>query len=388
MADPISAGIGAVGAIAGGLLGGSSGSQQSGTATSTSTSNPWAPSVPYLNQIQGAAQTNYNNEQYTPQMANTTSNFLNNSQSTNPQQLSGANQFVNNVLGGNYNTNLGTVGAVNPTQSFSSFGVNDPTQANAQLLSGQVNNPYLQQMQQASTNQAMQTYNQGLQSAMQTIEPQIQSGAIGAGQYGGSRQGIAEGIMGQQELINAQNLGQSSLAAGANLYGNAYQNAQNNMATTANNLTNQSLNNGQFNANLGLQNNSQQMAQQQNNISNGLQGINAASAANTLAGNQYSQQMQYLNAPNTYANQQLSNYSNLINPTAGMGGSQVSTQPIYSNPVGSAIGGGLLGLGLGNAYGRTANTNASGGLNTANILNGSVGTGGFTPTAGNSFNLE
>ena len=431
--------------LVGGLLSsGSGGSQQSGSATSTQTASPWGPAQQYLtggsnrslnagvqptydeygNQnnpasdytttntpgIMPEAAKNYNNATYSPEMGNATNNYLSQLNSVNPAQQSGANQFVNNVLGGQYNTNYG---AVNPAagaqsqgfnaqgasnnlmNSLGAMGQNDPTQANAQLLSGKIDNPYLAQMQQASTNTAMNTYQNAVQDAMQSIEPQIQSGAIGAGQYGSSRQGIAEGIMGQQLLRNASTLGTASMANGANLYGNAYANAQNNMASTAGNLTNQGINNGQFNAtlgqsnnqfnanlgqnnsqynanlaqnnnqfnaNLGLQNNAQQMTQQQNNLSNGLQGINSATAANNLGNNTYSAQMQALNAPNAYANQQLTNYANLINPTAGMGGTQISSNPIYSNPLAGAMSGGLLGLGVYNAMNKTQpNASASSG---------------------------
>ena len=445
--------------IVGGLLSsGGGGSQQSGSATSTSTASPWDPSQKYLTGtgatgtaavydengklvtpasddysagtpgIMPEAAKNYTNAQYSTAMGTATNNYLNQLNTVNPQQQGNANKFIGNLFNGSYNTNYGPVGNAqgaqsqnfnaqgasnNVQQSLGALGQNDPTQANAQLLSGKIDNPYLANMQQASTNTAMNTYQNAVQDAMQNIEPQIQSGAIGAGQYGSSRQGIAEGIMGQQLLRNASTLGTASMANGASLYGNAYQNAQNLMGTTAGNLTNQGINNGQFNstlgqannqfnanlgqnnsqynanlaqnnnqfnANLGLQNNSQQMTQNTNNINTGLQGINASTAANSLGNNTYSAKMQALNAPNAYANQQLSNYANLINPTAGMGGSQIATNPIYSNPLGGAVSGGLLGLGAYNAYQNNASKPMSM-SETSNLMNGGSGfsgSGNFT----------
>lgn len=75
-------------------------------------------------------------------------------------------------------------------------------------------NPYLQGQAQAIISQS----NQNLQN---NILPGINSGAMAAGGYGGSRQGIAQGlaIQGQQQSLNN---------ALANLYGQSYQNDQNN----------------------------------------------------------------------------------------------------------------------------------------------------------------
>ena len=364
-----------IGSVVGGLLSGS-GSQQNGSATTTQASQPWGPSQPYLNQIQQSAQNNYNNASYTPAMGDAQSTYLNQLNNANPQLQANINNVANNAMTGAYDTHLGAIASVDPTNALNSLGSNNPIQANNQLLSGQINNPYLQQMQQASTNQAMQTYNQGLQNAMQTIEPQIQSGAIGAGQYGGSRQGIAEGIMGQQQLINAANLGQSSLANGANLYGNAYSQAQNLMGSAANNLTNLGVQNGQFNANLGLNNNTQQMQQQQYNLGNAMQGINAAGAANTFAANTFAGQMNALNSPNSFATGQLSNYANLVNPIARMGTSQTNTAPIYDNPLGGALSGGMLGLGAYSAYNKANPSNPyAGNAYGTNLTSGNSGMG-------------
>jgi hypothetical protein len=151
------------------------------------------------------------------------------------------------------------------------------------------------------------------------------------------------------------------------------------MGSAANNLTNQGFNNSQFNANLGLQNNNQQMAQQQNNMSNGLQGINTYGAANNLANSQYQNQMSLLEAPNTYNNANLTNYANLINPTAGMGGSQVTTSPIYSNPVGSANSGGLLGLGVAKSMGAQP-------INTSSVIGQQFNPGSLSGGSSNTQN--
>ena len=87
-----------------------------------------------------------------------------------------------------------------------------PQQQNQQPQAG--SNPYLGAQANAITNLS----NQNLQNV---ILPGINSSAMAAGGYGGSRQGIAQGlaIQGQQQSLN------NSLAQ---LYGSSYQNDQNN----------------------------------------------------------------------------------------------------------------------------------------------------------------
>ena len=86
-------------------------------------------------------------------------------------------------------------------------------------LSGQVNNPYLDQQAGTITRQV----NDNLQHV--TL-PGIGSGATSAGQYGGSRQGIAQGL--------ALSRAQGDISQGlSSLYGNAYESAQNRQASAA-----------------------------------------------------------------------------------------------------------------------------------------------------------
>jgi hypothetical protein len=131
--------------------------------------------------------------------------------------------------------------AIDPARAFASFGAADPTAALARSLSGAVDNPFLAAMNQASINQAMQGYDDALSSATRTLTdqalPAIRGGAVLAGQYGGSRQGIAEGLalsdVGRQAALNARNLAQLALDSGAQLYGGAYESAQSRAAQTA-----------------------------------------------------------------------------------------------------------------------------------------------------------
>lgn len=201
----------------------------------------------------------------------------------------------NDLTSGTYNTNFGDVGNVKASLSDlirgrSAQGVLDPTNALSEILRGDpTTNPYLAQMNQASINQSLQGYNDALQKAGQTILPQIKQDAFASGQYGGSRQGIAEGIIGQQLGINARDLGQRAMDTGASLYGNAFENAQQRMAGAAGDLNAQAAQNEQynatslndvakFNADLELQNRKLAMEQAQNNLNNALQSYNVGKA--------------------------------------------------------------------------------------------------------------
>jgi len=201
----------------------------------------------------------------------------------------------NDLTGGTYNTNFGNVGDVtaslsNLNRARTAQGVLDPTNALSEILRGDpTTNPYLAQMNQASINQSMQGYNDALQKAGQTVLPQIKQDAFASGQYGGSRQGIAEGIIGQQLGINARDLGQRAMDTGASLYGSAFENAQQRMAGAAGDLNTQAAQNEQynastlndvakFNADLAFKNRAQSMEQAQNNLNNALQAYNVGKA--------------------------------------------------------------------------------------------------------------
>ncbi len=171
--------------------------------------------------------------------------------------------------------------AVDPTQAFGSLGAADPTQGLASALSGNPDNPYLAAMNQANINQGLQGYNDALGSAANTLTrsvlPSVRSGANLAGGYGGTRQGLAEGVaigdFGTQLGRNARDLAQSSMDSGNLLYGGAYENAQNRQAQAALSLAGMGLDNAQANA-------SRDLAAQQSNQSAGLQ----AGLANQSAG--------------------------------------------------------------------------------------------------------
>jgi hypothetical protein len=127
-------------------------------------------------------------------------------------------------------------------------GVLDPTNSMLSLLSGQPDNPYLSAMNQGNINQALRGYDDALSNFTQQVIPSINNDAFAAGQYGSSRQGVAEGLAGQQMLRNARDLGIAAMDSGNRLFGGAYENAQGRKASTAQSLNDQAYGMEQFNA--------------------------------------------------------------------------------------------------------------------------------------------
>lgn len=291
--------------------------------------------------------------------------------------LTARNQALNNFLpqmagvaGGSTATNFTGAGMtdaareitpqqLNIQQARAAQGALDPTTAMQQMLGGRPDTQYLDQQAQALTQQA----NRNL---AENIMPQIRGGAQSAGQYGGSRQGIAEGLA-------ASRVTQDLAPALTNMYSGALENAQNRMYGTAGQLNQQAesvgtgnvsrdlqaqtqntsnlMNQQQFNAGLQLQNQQLQMNQANQNLARQLQGLSAANQATGMQDTTFNQQMQLAGMPQQYQQQQLQNYAGIVQPGASVGGTSTSTQPLYSNPASGALAGGLLGYKLGGPVG-------------------------------------
>ena len=221
------------------------------------------------------------------------------------------------------------------SQARKDLGAVDPTQSLQQLLSGKIDNPYLSSMHQAYVNDSMRGYGDAVQKLNQETMPGINNDAFAAGQYGGSRQGVAQGLAMQQLERNARDLGIEAMDSGNQLYGNAYSQAQQNMMGTANNLNSLAAQNSQFNTGQ-LTQNSQFNAnnQLQNQQFNASQGNNMAqyNAGNQLNNQQFDtsqfNNMAQYNAGNQLNNQQFNagaaNSLNLANSAGQAGASQFS----------------------------------------------------------------
>lgn len=368
-----------------------------------STAEPWKAIQPYLTGdaskgitgVMPEAQRLYEGGGFTPQMQGIadlyTQGVMDRSQDPRMQGAMGANfslanqandtasgamPFLNKaamgVANGAFDSNFGPVANIGQRdvglqQARAGQGPLDPTQSLSGLLSGNVTNPYLQQQAAAMTANLTRNLNEN-------VMPGIRSEALASGQYGGSRQGIAEGLA-------ASRLNQDLAPALTNMFGGAFENAQNRMFGTASQLNDQAFQNAtnnanrqvgvdQFNANLGLQNNSQLMQKNQANLGNRMQGLNIAQGGlNLLSGAQgmnnnalnsmqgvnsmqdsnFNNAMNALQMPQQYNWQNFQNFSNPALSAAGMGGTQSQTN--YKNPAMGALGGAATGAAVGGPWG-------------------------------------
>lgn len=243
-------------------------------------------------------------------------------------------------------------------------------------------NPYLTSALQSGVDQTNTAYNKNqtdlTNNLQRNVLPGIRSNSVLAGQYGGTRQGIAEGnaIGDYTNQLNSNNLalaqansantlgaqaqafnqGQDrSLAAtqglGAQQYGVSGQNAANQQqASLANQnafqnaeTTNAGLRQGTNSANLAAQLQTIGQNDQRNTA-----GIGLSSALLGQANN-------IGNASSSADWQKLLQGTGAIGNLSGMNGSSTSSQPYFTNTAGNALGGAAAGLGLYNAYNKAFN---------------------------------
>ena len=120
--------------------------------------------------------------------------------------------FATNAMSGRYDPSITAGGnvdpqMVDPTLAFGSMGMANPTNSISQMLSGQANTDTLDPVVAAALRRMGESYGE-------QVMPSIRSGAIAAGQYGGSRQGVAEGLA-------SKGLAYSMGDTAANMYNNA-----------------------------------------------------------------------------------------------------------------------------------------------------------------------
>lgn len=168
-------------------------------------------------------------------------------------------------------------------------------------------NPYLQEMGNTIVNQMTDNYNRNQLPAMR-------SGAMAAGGFGGSRQGVVEANgLRDLNLGIGQNL--------TNLYGTDWTNAQNR------NLTQQQITN---------QNNQFGISQDNNNAQFGASyGLNVLNAQNQWAQNGVQATTNMQNTPANYQTM----FNQQQNQIAGQGGTSTNTQNNAGNPWLGALGG-------------------------------------------------
>ena len=186
-------------------------------------------------------------------------------------------------------------------------------------------NPYLDKMAQGITSHM---YDNWTRNQL----PSIRSGAMAAGGFGGSRQGVVE-ANGLNDMNRS--LGQNL----ANMYGSDYNNSM------GRNLQQQSINNSY---DLGLRNSDLGFGQldaniNQQNFNNNLAGANFGMGVYGMMNGMNQQGInsgtQMQNTPLDYQKY----FTNSANATGGMGGTQTGTQGTTSNGLSQGLGLGLAG---------------------------------------------
>lgn len=218
-------------------------------------------------------------------------------------------------------------------------------------------NPYLQDQADNIASNMTRAFNTNLM-------PQINQGAMAAGGFGGSRQGIAQGL-------GMRGLNDSIGQAQTNLYSNAYntdqqiQSAQSMQAASLaaqqrmaemQDATNRLGLNNSFNLGMGgLGLNAMTANQNFYNTQRGLDisqmglGRDLTNTANTGLANQGSQLTQVGQTQQNAPWQALGNYANTLSPFRGLGQSSSVSTPGAST-VGSAMGGALTAAQIWNLF--------------------------------------
>src|SRR6185369_14575926 len=366
---------GAIGGALGSALGGSSGgAQQSGTATST-TKQEIDPRIASI--LFGS---NGNNG-----VLNQFAGYLNTPQSAASQIIGGqSGEYLKNVgpadLDAIRQASLGLI-KVNEAPYISnplwtsSAQIKAPNQNTLDLKNAYQNviygdagaNPYLTNALQSGIDLSRANFNAAQNDATRNLQenilPSIRSGAIAAGGYGGSRQGIAEGRAlsdfgrAQQQALTQFGLGNTAAVTGAQ--SDAFNQGQNRSLSALQNLSGQQYDTARAQAALDQQAalanqnvntdyiKSNQQAQLQTNAQNNASKLAGAGQLGDLLSRAYG----YSNANDNYGINRAQQTAGLLSPFLNVNGSTTSSQPLYSNPSGNILGSALTGAGLSGLFG-------------------------------------
>lgn len=276
--------------------------------------------------IFGEAARLYQNGGWTPQMQGVTDQWM-----AALQGRSGVDPaYAQNILNTGNSLLSGEGSQLDLAKARAAQGALDPTAALQQLLTGQVNNPYLDEQISALGKDLSSNF-------LENVAPGLRSGAVAAGGFGGSRQGIVEGL-------GTQGVSDALATSAANLRGTAFENAQNRMQQVATGLNDQAATVAQNNINNRLN-----YANMGANLIG--QGTTMQTAAQAAEDARYQQMLSLLGAGDAYNWSNLGNYASIVSPGAGIGGTSTLTGGGGSNPVAGAAGGALAGAGLASAFG-------------------------------------
>ena len=318
---------------------------------------------------------------------------------TNILGFANANPTLLRMMQGDPSSNPFLGQMANAAQTSTLRGFEDLAQQGSRAFQSNI----LPQIQQAQS-----LIPQAVRSFQEQILPSIRRNAQAGGTFGGSRQGLAEGLaasrLGESLSGTLGNLAQTAQISGnqtmqdilrnqsragrdlseqqGNFFGSAFENAQQRALGAANTAAGlQSTAQGALVSDAGLRGNLLNAAQNRalqagqfglTNLQNanqlGLQQQQVALGAMPSVGNMFSslgqaqlgigaqrqalQQQQMLDQQRRFnfiqnePRQRLQQFASLVNPTLGLGGSQVQQAP-GANPFASALGGGIAGSAFG-----------------------------------------
>lgn len=406
------------GIIAGGLLGGllgGKGSSQSGTQTVTQKQelDPRIASILFgdgTKQLKEGVQPTYSSKynfgtgQWDQVQSNPDSDF-------NPSGLLGQFQSLGNTpqaagskiygqAGDNY---VGKFGAYDMEQqrdaanklmsgslsapTMQAAQVNAPSQNGMNLSSSYdslINgapgaNPFLTGAIQKGINQSSNAFGNYLEDSKKATQDMlggIRGNAVLAGQYGGSRQGVAEGkaidSMNTQLGRAASQFGQNNTDAAVSAQSGQYSADRDRQLAATQGLSGQQYG-------LASQNASLQQQANQANLQSQLS-TNGQNSANTIAGigansGVLSNAYGVAGAQDAYDLNKAGKMGGLLSPFIGTGASNTTSQPLYQNTAGNMLGGATAGLGLYNQLkGAFGNSGSNSGIGTGSYGGGPAGT--------------
>lgn len=376
--------------VLGGLLGGS-GSKQTGNQTVTTKHelDPRAQAIIYGSNGQNGLLSQYQALGQQPQSAGlglfgqAADNYIG---KNTPYDLGSMRDASQQLMGSNISAPQGQAAYLSdPTVYAKGNMIEAPGQNNLNLTSAydrMINgnagaNPYLTDALQGGINQSKQMFDRMQQDSTRNLTENVlgsvRSNSVLAGQYGGSRQAIAEkGAIDnftreQQRAI--QNFGDNNTAATVGAQAQAFDRGQDRSlaamqglsaqqyATAAQNAATKNaaefMNvNEMFNRQNTRAGMEQQMtlanlgAQQQTNSLNSANKVAGIGAQSGLLG----QAVAGANYQDNYGLNKAAQTNSLLAPYLGAGGSTTQTTPIYQNTAGNALGGAMAGLGLYNQF--------------------------------------
>lgn len=378
--------IGAGGAIAGGLIA-KSGSKQSGSATST-TQQQLDPRIAdklfgangdpgLLNQYQGMLNQPQGLKDYQNASSSYLSQYGANDLGTLRDTATGLMSHTAAPMSGASSASLPAYAVGNMTQAPAQNGINLTGTFNSLLNGG--DNAALRNSLQYGTDltnsQFAKNQTDVTNNLMRNVMPSIRSNSVLAGQYGGSRQGVAEGNAISDytnQLTNANT--QIGLANSANTTGQLaadYQQGQNRSLAAAQGLSQQqyttalqdantrnqaefmnvgnSFDASKINAGFGQQTN---LANQQAQLATNQMNNGATLGGAGILGDLGSMASGAANSDVTRAQ----GVNSLLAPYMSANSGSTSSQPLYQNTAGNIFGGAAAGLGLYNQFNQASSS--------------------------------